>query len=409
MRRWLIPAVVLATALASIAAEKPFSFVFESRADLTPQGRIDQLVFGQLKQKGIQPANLCSDAVFIRRVHLNVIGTLPTAEEASQFLKDEDPNKRNALIDRLLARDEFADYWAMKWSDLLRVKAEFPINLWPNAAQAYYHWIRGSIKDGKPYDWFVRELLTQSGSNFRVPPVNFYRAMQSKDPAAIARTVALTFMGTRAEKWPKERLSDMAVFFSYIGYKDTKEWKEEIVFFDPSKADAARNDAGASGAKPGGGAPHQPAGGFRTAVFPDGMQARLSPDRDPRQVFADWLISPKNPWFTRNIANRAWSWLLGRGIVQEPDDIRPDNPPGNPELLTYLEQELVDSRYDLKHLYRLILNSKTYQLSSIPRSDRPRSRRQFCLLPATAAGRRGSGRRAVRHHGDDREVHQRHS
>ena len=111
-------------------------------------------------------------------------------------------------------------------------------------------------------------------------------------------------------------------------------------------------------------------------VFPDGdRRPRLAADQDPREVFADWLIAPKNPWFARNIVNRVWSWLLGRGIIHEPDDIRPDNPPRNPELLAYLEQELVASRYDLKHLYRLILNSRTYQLSSIPRGDEPGGRR----------------------------------
>ena len=137
------------------------------------------------------------------------------------------------MIDRLLERDEFADYWAMKWSDLLRIKAEFPINLWPNAAQAYHRWVRTCINENKPYDQFVRQMLTSSGSNFRVGPVNFYRAMQDREPAGIAQTVALTFMGTRADNWPKERLAGMAGFFSQVGYKSTAEWKEEIVFFDP--------------------------------------------------------------------------------------------------------------------------------------------------------------------------------
>ena len=124
----------------------------------------------------------------------------------------------------------------MKWCDLLRVKAEFPIDLWPNAAQAYHHWIRAALRDGIPYDRFARELLTASGSNFRDPPVNFYRAMQSREPAAIAQAVALTFMGARAEKWPPERLAGMAGFFAQVGYKETTEWKEEIVYFKPRAA-----------------------------------------------------------------------------------------------------------------------------------------------------------------------------
>jgi len=337
---------------------------FESPAALTPQGKIDEMVFGRLKQLGIQPAHLCSDAVFLRRAYLDVIGTLPTEQEARAFLSDQNPNKRSRLVDRLLEREEFADYWAMKWGDLLRVKSEFPINLWPNAVQAYHRWIRTSIKENLPYDRFVRELLTASGSNFRVPPVNFYRAVQSREPEGLAQAVALTFMGVRPESWPKDRWSGMAAFFSQVGYKGTAEWKEEIVVFDPCKTNV-------------GAAPGTP----RAAVFPNGTPARLSQDQDPREVFADWLTTPENPWFTRNIANRVWFWLLGRGIIHEPDDIRPDNPPSNPELLAYLERELIAAHYDLKHIYPLILKSETYQLSSIPRTNDPKGAANFAQYP----------------------------
>ncbi len=357
MKAPLTLVVVLLTALVGAAASSEAPSPFESQTVPTPRGQIDKLVFGRLEQLGIQPANICSDAVFVRRAYLDVIGTLPTAQEARAFLSDQDPNKRSALIDRLLKREEFADYWAMKWSNLLRVKAEFPINLWPNAVQAYHRWIRTCLRENWPYDRFVRDLLTASGSNFRVPQVNFYRAVQSKEPQAIAQAVALTFMGVRAENWEKDRLSGMAAFFSQVAYKYTVEWKEEIVSFDPNK-------------------PPAPA-----AIFPDGTPAKLSPDKDPREVFADWLIDPKNPWFTRNIVNRVWSWLLGRGIVHEPDDIRPDNPPSNPELLAFLEQELISANYDLKHIYRLILNSQTYQLSSIPKTNKPEGATNFSYYP----------------------------
>jgi hypothetical protein len=360
----MISAFVLMAALAVPGADETRESVFESFADLTPQGKIDQLVFERLQRLGIQPAGVCSDSVFVRRAYLDVIGTLPTMHEAREFLADQDPDKRRALIDRLLSREEFADYWAMKWSDLLRVKAEFPINLWPNAAQAYYRWIRGSIRDNLPYDRFVREMLVANGSNFRVPQVNFYRAIQVKKPQTVAQAVALTFMGVRAEKWPKERLAGMAAFFSQIGYKSTGEWKEEIVSFDPTKATAQTGDPVPD-----------------TAVFPDETSVKLPPGRDPRAVFADWLIAPKNRWFARNVVNRVWSWLLGRGIIHEPDDIREDNPPSNAELLAYLEQELVAARYDLKHIYRLILNSKTYQLSSIPKTDTPQAAAHFAHYP----------------------------
>ena len=198
------PLFIFLIATAALAGDKPFLAPFEIGGEPEAHGRIDQLVFDDWKRMGIQPANPASDEVFLRRAYLDAIGTLPAPEEAAKFLADRDPNKRSVLIDRLLERSEFGDYWAMKWCDLLRIKSEFPINLWPNAVQAYYHWTRAAIRDNIPYDRFVRELLVSNGSNFRVPEVNFYRAVESRDPQAIAQAVALTFMGTRAAAWPKE-------------------------------------------------------------------------------------------------------------------------------------------------------------------------------------------------------------
>jgi hypothetical protein len=320
--------------------------------------RIDELVRARLKVKGISPAALCSDPVFLRRAYLDVIGRIPTAEEAKEFLEDKDPNRRATLIDRLLAHRDFAEFWTMKWCDLLRVKSEFPINLWPNAVQAYHRWLRAAVRDNLPYDQFARALLTSSGSNFRDPPANFYRAVQKKDAANLARAVALTFMGVRPEGWPKERWTGMEVFFSQVGYKQTAEWKEEIVFHDITRSLKAS-----------------------AALFPDGTKARIEADQDPREVFANWLITPKNRWFTRNIANRAWSWLLGRGIIHEPDDIRSDNPPSHPELLAFLEEEMIAGKYDLRHLFRVILNSNTYQASSIPAGAHPEAGKLFAYYP----------------------------
>ncbi len=382
----------LAIAAGAATPETGTTNVFESPAALTPESQIDKLVFADLARLDIHPV-LCSDAVFVRRVYLDVLGTLPTAKEAKAFIEDTDTkNKRRVLIDRLLQRDEFADYWSMKWGDILRIKAEFPVNLWPNAAQAYHRWVRASIAANKPYDKFVREMLTASGSNFRVGPVNFYRAVQNRTPEGIAGAVALTFMGARAESWPANRRAGMTAFFSQIGYKPTSEWKEEHVFWDPLGASAveansapgraAVTDIGRSS-----NSVTQPTIPTRTnsppraAMLPDGTEIKLPADRDPREVFADWLITPKNPWFTRSIANRVWAWLLGRGIVHEPDDIRDDNPPSNPELLAFLEREMVAGRYDLKRLYRLILNSQTYQLSSIPRTNTPEAEAHFASYP----------------------------
>lgn len=392
MKTSFISAAVFLVVACRAATPETAESIFESSAPLTPESRIDKIVFAALSSRNIQPV-LCSDAVFVRRVYLDVIGTLPTAKETRDFIQDPDAkNKRRALIDHLLQRDEFSDYWAMKWGDVLRIKAEFPVNLWPNAAQAYHRWVRASIAENKPYDQFARELLTASGSNFRVGPVNFYRAIQNRTPEGIAGAVALTFMGTRAEAWPTNRLAGMTAFFSQIGYKPTSEWKEEHVFWDPLGSSAvAGNSAPGRAAIAAIGQPSNSVSQLsiptRTngvppaAIFPDGTAIQLPPDRDPREVFAGWLITPKNPWFTRSVVNRVWAWLLGRGIIHEPDDIRDDNPPSNPALLAYLEKEMVAGRYDLKRLYRLILNSKTYQLSSMPRFNTPQAEANFASYP----------------------------
>lgn len=326
-------------------------------AERGPANGVDTCVAAALAKAGIEPARPCSDEVFFRRVHIDMIGTLPDPQDLIRFLADDNPEKRAALIDRLLKRDEFADYWALKWCDALRVKAEFPINLWPNAVQAYQRWVRDAVRRNMPYDRFARELLTASGSNFRVGPANFYRAVQGREPAALADAVALTFMGTRLATWPEKQRADMTAFFSRIAYKPTAEWKEEIVCLDPAPADPL------------------------DAVLPDGAKVRIAPDQDPREVFADWLIQETNPWFAQNAVNRVWAHLVGRGIVNEPDDVRPDNPPSNPELLAYLAKELVTAHYDMRRIYRLILNSQTYQQSSIPRSADPRAEALFAFYP----------------------------
>ena len=389
-----ILAVVLLAFVGGIVLPAVANDIFESPAAVEPAGKLDKIVFAKLATMDIKPV-LCSDTVFVRRVYLDVIGVLPTAEEVREFLADEATDKRAKLIDRLLDRSEYADYWAMKWSDILRIKAEIPVNLWPNAAQAYHRWVRASLAEDKPYDQFVREMLTSSGSNFHVGQVNFYRAIQDKTPEGTASAVALTFMGSRTDSWPEGRLAGTAVFFSQISRKPTSEWKEEVVFWDPLRVGTVPGNAVPGREKPGTGerpksyykeeegdsadapslpSPHEDP---ITAVFPDGTKVELTPDRDPRELFADWLIQPDNPWFTRSIVNRVWAWLFGRGIIHEPDDIRDDNPPSNPELLAYLQKEMVAGGYDLKHMYRLILNSSTYQFSSMPRQTTPEAEANF--------------------------------
>ena len=320
-------------------------------------GKIDERVFAALRKEGIAPARPCSDEVFVRRVYLDVIGMPPEAAEVMAFLKDSRTDKRTVLIDRLLTRDEYVDYWSMKWCDLLRVKSEFPINLWPNAVQAYQRWIREALRDNLPYDRMARELLTSSGGNFRVPQVNFMRAVQGQGPQPLAAAVALTFMGSRIETWPADRRAGMEALFSRLAFKTTAEWKEEIVCPDPALL-----------------APLD-------AVLPDGRKLHVPPGTDPRMMYADWLLAPGNRWFARAGANRMWAWIFGRGIVHEPDDLRPDNPPSIPGLLEHLESEFAVNHYDMRKLLRLILNSQVYQLSPLPRSIHPRAAAMFASYP----------------------------
>jgi len=343
---------------AAMAAERTaFAPSFEKQGEYKAVNEIDRIIFASLSKEKIIPARLCSDQVFFRRAYLDITGTLPEPADIHKFIRDRRPDKRAKLIDTLMASETFAEYWSLKWCDLLRVKAEFPINLWPNAVQAYHRWIRDAVATNMPYDKFAREQLTLSGSNFRVPQVNFYRAIQGQEPSSIANAAALTFMGLRFDKLPKDKQAGLESLFSRVGYKTTAEWKEEIVSLNPAETSSFK------------------------ALLPDGTSVVVPVGKDPRVVFADWLITPDNPWFAKNIVNRIWSWLLGRGLIHEPDDIRDDNPAMHPEVLAYMEKELVKSNYDLRHIYRLILNSYTYQQSSIVQSDNPKAELMFACYP----------------------------
>jgi len=245
-------------------------------------------VLAKLKAKGITPANPCSDEVFLRRVFVDVIGTLPKPQEVQSFLQDQSPNKRALLIDALLQRDEFADYWSLKWCDVLRVKSEFPINLWPNAVQPTTTGCGGGVGEQA-----LRSVRARAADLQRQQLPSAASELLPRDPGAHAgrhrrgRSPDLHGVATRQVAGGKRQA--MAVFFSRVAYKSTAEWKEEIVYVAPTPV---------------------PAGPLQ-AVFPDGAKVRIGADQDPRVVFADWLVSPKNPWFARSVANRLWPGCWG--------------------------------------------------------------------------------------------------
>jgi hypothetical protein len=325
-----------------------------------PNNRIDEIVAAKLRRLGIPPSPACDDLTFLRRASLDVTGTLPTAEAARAFAADPRPDRRARLIEELLASESYVDYWALKWGDLLKIKSEYPSRLWPKAVAVYAGWVREQIARNAPLDEFARALVTASGSNFRVGPANYLRAVSNRDPQSLAESTALVFLGGRIacarchahpeEDWTPADGRALAAFFARVAYKPSNEWKEEIVHDDPAGVVT----------DPRTGRPVAPA-------LPGGVAIPISEGDDPRVALAAWLTSPENPAFAPSLANRAWSWLLGRGIVEEPDDFRPSNPPENPELLDHLTRELVSHHFDMKHLFRLILNSSTYQRSSLPR------------------------------------------
>jgi len=338
-----IVATILVSCSSLCALDRIPVVPFETSVWPTAPNRLDNVVVPLMAKEGLSLNLPCSDTVFVRRVYLDLLGATPLPEEVEAFVADARTDKRARLVDSLFNRDEYVEYTSLKLADLLRVKSEFPDNLWPNAVQAYYRWISEAVKSNMGYDNFARSLLLGAGSNFRQPASNFYRAMEARTPETIAKTVAQTWMAVGWNSLSPESRTGLAAFFARIGYKKTLEWKEEIVTINPAMGPA-------------------------NAQFPDGKKAVLAPEKDPRAVFADWLISPGNPWFSRAEANRVWFYLMGNGIIDSVDDLGLLSPAGRSPALDFLASEFVRSGWDTKALYRLILTSRVYQQSSIPAS-----------------------------------------
>jgi len=294
---------------------------------------IDRYIFSP---NGIQ--SVCSDEVFIRRTYITLTGRLPQPNQVIQFLSSTNTQKREILIDQILNSEEYVHYMVMRWGDILRIKSEFPSNLWPNGVQAYNRWLYEKISSNIPYNQFVSELLLSKGSNFRAPAVNFYRAFLKRTPENIYQNISLLFLGSR------KKLDDGQLCFSQTRYKSTKEWKEEIVYVDirVKPTVSAIN------------------------MF-DGKEIRLSENEDWRVPFVAWLTGKENSRFAGVMANRLWFWLTGKGIVQEPDDWNESNPPSNPQLMSFLTSRFIASGYDIKAMMRLILNSKAFQSEMTPK------------------------------------------
>ncbi len=313
---------------------------------------IDDLVLDKLKKLNIAPSPPCDDATFIRRAYLDAAGILPSAEEVETFLADKSPAKRQALIDKLIGRDEFVDYWAYKWSDLLLVSSK---RLGSTAMWAFYDWIRAGVKQNKPWDQFAREIFTSSGSSRENGALNYF--VLHKDPIDLAETTTEGFLGQRItcarchnhplEKWTQRQYYEMVNLFARVGIKNGNEPGDNVVF-----------------AKTSGDVLHPRLLKPLDPTPLDGKSIPLDSPVDRRIVFANWLTSTQNPFFARSLVNRVWGNFMGRGIVNPVDDIRATNPASNEELIAALTRDFVEHRYDVNHLIRTIMNSGVYQLSS---------------------------------------------
>ena len=273
----------------------------------------------------------CSDEIFLRRAYLTVTGALPTPSECVDFFEDSNPNKREVLIDRLIKSELGLKYMQMRWGDILRIKSEFPSNLWPNGVQAYNRWIYEQLMNNVPYDKMVRGLLLSSGSNFRAPAANFYRGFQKRSSRNFYDNINLLFLGNR------ECDDNGNICFSQIKFKSTKEWKEEIVYLDIHKK-----------------VPYQ------DIELEDGTMFKLRADSDWREPYVNWLTSDRNRRFAEVMANRMWFWVFGRGIVHEPDNWTEENRPVDPELLNSLTDYFIASKYDMQALMKRILLSEQF-------------------------------------------------
>jgi hypothetical protein len=313
---------------------------------------IDELAVAKWKNLHLAPSKIADDPEFLRRAYLDAIGVLPTSEDVENFLADTSSDKRAKLIDRLLQRDEFVDYWSYKWSDLLLVSSR---RLNTTAMWAFYDWIRDSVKQNKAWDKFARDIFLSSGSTRENGALNYF--VLHKDPIELSENATQAFLGQRItcarchnhplEKWTQVQYFQMANLFARVGVKNGGMAGENIVF-----AKVSGDVLYPKLARP---LPPAPL---------DGASISLDSTEDRRIVFAKWLTSPENAMFSRTIVNRVWANFMGRGLVDPMDDLRATNPASNEELLAALSKDFVERGYDVQRLIRTIMNSTLYQLSS---------------------------------------------
>ena len=331
---------------------------------------IDTLVHNKLKKLRIEPSGTCTDETFVRRVFLDIIGILPTPDEHSKFMVSTLPNKREILVDELLDRKEFAELWVLKWAELLQIRSSNQVSY--KAMLLYYNWLQDKIARNVPTDEWVRELLAANGGTFKNPVTNYYQL--ETDILKVTENIAQVFMGMRVQcaqchnhpfdRWTQDDYYGFAAFFTQIGRKGGDDPRELVIF----------NSGGGEVNHPVRGRP-MPAK-FLGATAPADVAGK-----DRRIVLANWLASPENPYFAKNLSNIVWNHFFGQGIVNEVDDVRISNPASNQELLEELGKRFTTYKYDFKKLVRDICNSRAYQRSTQPTKTNEGDARNFARGP----------------------------
>jgi hypothetical protein len=340
-----------------------------------PKTLVDRFTHKQWQELGIVPSELCSDEQFVRRVYLDITGTLPTPAQVRAFLADRDPLKRDKLIDALLETPDYSYYFANQWADVLRVKRG-------NQQQraygtfAFHGWIRDSIAADKPYDQFVREILGAVGDETKCPPVYWYKDLKTADQ--FVDDAAQLFLGVRLacaqchhhpyEKWSQDDYWSLAAFFGRVGRK---------VNPVPGQVNQGQNQRQTIFVQTKGNVLNKRTGKAASPRPLDGEPMEVASGDDPRQRLVDWMVDKSNPFFARSVANRYWAHFFSRGIVDPLDDMRVTNPPSNPELLDALARDLVEHQFSLKQLIKTICKSRTYQLSALPNQFNKHDKRSY--------------------------------
>jgi Protein of unknown function (DUF1549)/Protein of unknown function (DUF1553) len=336
-------------------------FVFQAPK---PANAIDEQVFARQRELQLLPSPVASDEVFLRRVYLDVVGALPTPDEAKSFLDSTDADKRSKLIEKLLERDEFAEFWALKWADVMRGS---PVTLSERGVHSFHRYLVKTVAEDRPLNEFAREMLVSLGNTLNKPAASFYRV--ARTPEESAETFAQLFLGVRVQcakchNHPFENITQtdyygLAAYFAQVERKGEKFMlDDEIIYLAPGRE--VQNPQTRKNQEP---------------IAFGSPAGKLTPDDDRREKLADWLTQADNPYFAPSLVNRIWYHLLGVGIVVPVDDFRATNPPSNPELLRSLSDDFVKHGYRLKPLLRTILNSKTYQLASTGPRQSPHAAR----------------------------------